>query len=160
MNQKRALVMLGVLITIAAVFLIHPISRYQDARCRGALRLLGNAVDVYRVDQAHLPTRLSVLSNELSNPAFLMCPRTGHPPGNFTNADSWTDYIFLNWEAILGSNSVPSDYPLAYDRRLGNHKGKGVNVLRVDGLAFWDPGAKWLAAFADRHPSFRVPIPE
>lgn len=152
------LVIVGVLAVGMGMLLVRP--RYQQARCREALKVLGNAIQTYQVDHgAQLPSALTVLSNELSNPAFLICPGSGHTPGSFSNADSWADYTFVDWPAILGTNSVPSGYPIAYDRSLNSHGGCGIDVLTVDGLVHWEPKAEGVKRFAAEHPSFKLSVP-
>jgi len=152
----------GVLILVAvlAIIFIHPVSRYQSVRCREQLKTLGYAVQVYQGDHGHLPRQLSILSNELINPALLVCPGSGHTPGSFTNADSWTDFTFIDWSAVLGTNAVPGDYPIAYDRSISSHGGRGVNVLTVGGFVRWDANTKWLRKFVSEHPKAKLAMPE
>lgn len=154
----RISLILGILAVSVGVLLVRP--HYQQARCREALKLLGNAIRTYKVDhEERLPNSLTVLSNELSNPAFLICPGTGHTPASFLNSDSWADYTLVDWPALLGTNSVPSTYPIAYDRSLTNHGGRGVNVLTADGFVHWDPNAQGLKKFVAQHPNFKLSIP-
>lgn len=151
----------GILLVGLVVMLIHPLDRYHRAKCGATLKLLGNAIRTYQSDhQGRLPRELAVLSNELSNPVLLRCPGSRRTPGCFTNADSWADYVLVNWPAVLGTDAVPGDYPIAYDRSMSNHAGRGVNVLSVDGLVRWDARAKRLKKFAAEHPDAKLPMPE
>jgi len=151
----------GILVVGIAVIVVHPLDRYHQAKCNETLKLLGNAIRTYQSDhQGQLPRQLAMLSNELSNPVFLICPGSGHPPGSFTNADSWADYIYVDWTAVRGTNVVPGDYPIAYDRSMSNHGGRGVNVLSVDGFVRWDSKGEWLKKFAAEHPNAKLPMPE
>jgi hypothetical protein len=151
----------GIIAIGARPLLVHAGFRYRQARCRELLKLIGNAIQTYEADkQGQLPRRLDVLSNELSNTAFLICPGTGHTPGSFSNAHSWADYVLIDWAAMLGTNSVPNTYPMAYDRSMHNHAGRGVNVLTVDGFVRWDPSARSLNKFMQDHPNLSLPIPE
>ncbi|HRT10636.1 MAG TPA: hypothetical protein P5233_19820 [Candidatus Paceibacterota bacterium] len=154
-------VAIGLLAVGIAIASVRPFSRYQRARCNETLKLLGNAIQTYQAEQqGRLPRQFSALSNELSNPAFLICPGSGHTPGNFSNADSWADYTLVDWPALLETNSVPTSYPIAYDRSLSNHGGRGVNVLTVDGFVRWDPNAERIKKFAAEHPNFKLSVPK
>jgi hypothetical protein len=151
---------ISLLVAVVVIILIHPVSRYQRVRCREQLKALGYAVQVYRSDQSHLPHQLCVLSSELINPVLLTCPGSRHTPGSFTNADSWADYTFVDWSVVFGTNTVPDNYPIAYDRFMSNHAGHGVNILTVNGFVKWDPNAEWLKKFATEHPDAKLPMPE
>ena len=158
-NTRAVLLTFGFLI-VFSFFLIHLVGRYHQMQCREQLKALGYAIQVYKDDNGSLPHQLSVLSNELSNPSLLICPGAGRSPGRFANADAWSDYTFIDWSIYLGTNTVPSDYPIAYDRHIRNHGGGGVNVLTVDGFVQWDSEAKLLKGFADEHPNLKLSIPE
>ena len=138
----------------------HPIERYQRYRCKNVLKSLGYASWSYQHAHDQGPRQLAALSNELVSPLSLVCPSSGHDPGDFTNADGWSDYTLIDWPSHLQTNTVPGNYPLAYDRRVSNHAGRGVNVLRVDGLVVWDADVRWLRAFVAEHPNFGLLLPE
>jgi hypothetical protein len=87
----------------------------------------------------------------------LSCPGAGR--GASRNGTLQSDYIYMNWELHLGTNAVPINYPLFYDRRLANHFGLGVNVLTANGL-FWDFRALRLKKFVAEHPEYHIPLPE
>lgn len=89
---------------------------------------------------------------------LLTCP--GVQQFRSANRESEGDYTYINWSLILGTNRVPDDYPLAYDKRLSNHSGMGINVVLVHGFAFWDFRAHWLKRFAAEHPKYHLPLPE
>lgn len=159
----RVLMVGGVIaiIVIIAIVLGQPAYRFERSKCHGDLKLLGNAIQTYQVDhQGQLPTMLTVLSNELSNPAFLICAGSGHKPGSFSDADTWADYSLVNWSMLVGTNPIPSAYPIAYDGSMANHGGRGINVLGVDGFVRWDPMAEGLKKFAAEHPNFKLHLPE
>jgi hypothetical protein len=139
---------------------IHPVGRYQRLQCAEKLKALGYAIRVYQTGHGHLPRQLSVLSNDLLSPSLLICPGSGHAPGSFQNANTWTDYEFMDWALFLGTNTVPGGYPIAYDRSIRSHVGRGVNVVNVNGLVRWDPAAQSLIAFAAEHPEVKLRIPE
>lgn len=111
-------------------------------------------------DHGYLPPHFSVLSNELIDAKILICPGTHHVAGRFGNADSWADYTLIDWSVFLGTNVVPNDYPIAYDRFMSNHRNQGVNVLTIGGLVRWDSEAKWLKKFGADHPNIKLTMPE
>jgi hypothetical protein len=73
------------------------------------------------------------------------------------------DYVYINWSQILDTTETDwrsGEYPLFYDRRMSNHKGRGINVVLTNGYVFWDSNAKWLKEFAAKHPTLEIPLPE
>jgi hypothetical protein len=85
----------------------------------------------------------------------LICPGAGRRGGAMPNQE---DYVYINWEPFFGTNNVPNNYPLLYDRRLSNHKGLGINVV-TPSACFWDYGARWVKGFAVNHPEYNLEIP-
>jgi len=154
------LVALTVLSLLVSFFIwAHPVRLSHRRQCYEKLKLLGNAIKTYQVEnQGQLPQQLSILSNELSNPIFLICPGTGHTPGSFSNVETWSDYILVDWAAIRGTNIVTGDFPIAYDRSIRNHAGDGINVLTADGVVHWDSKGEWLEKFAQEHSYFKLPL--
>jgi prepilin-type processing-associated H-X9-DG protein len=153
--------MVGVLVVGITVMLIDPLDRYHQAKCKERLRLVGNAIRTYQSEQqGQLPRQFAMLSNELMNPTFLICPGSGHTPLSFTDADSWADYIYVDWSEVGGTNVVPGNYPIAYDRSISYHGGRGVNVLLVDGSVRWDSKGKWLKKFAAEYTNVTLRLPE
>jgi len=159
---RNVLIVIGVLSIIGflTVILVYPVDRYEQVRCREQLKAIGYAVQVYKSDHGQLPHQISVLSNELINPDLLICPGSGHTVGNFSKADSWADYTFIDWFTYFGTNSVPTDYPLLYDHSLSDHDGEGINICDANGYVHWDPHAEWLKKFAVRHSNYTIPIPK
>ncbi len=91
----------------------------------------------------------------------LVCPGSDTMPGTAFNVSNWTDYIYVDWSRWFPNfTELPGGLPMIYDRRLANHGNRGVYVLRSDGFVMWDPGAQWLRAFADKHPEYRLTVPE
>ena len=76
-----------------------------------------------------------------------------------TNGSLRSDYIYINWEPYFGTNAVPTDYPVFYDRHLANHWWLGVNVCTTS-REFWDFRAHWLRDFSSRHPEYHLLIPD
>jgi hypothetical protein len=94
---------------------------------------------------------------------ILSCPGVKSRYIVFTNADSDSDYIYINWEQYLGTNPPSTPYPVVYDRRLKNHWGFGINIGTFDAQGFhvfWDYRANWLRKFAADHPDYKIVLPE
>jgi type II secretory pathway pseudopilin PulG len=164
--KTRVIIALAVLVVLAASS-PHFVKRAREKvlirNCQHQLQSLGTFLRTYRTENnGRLPSdfgSMNSVDKQLLAP-ILICPGSGHAPGGFTNINSWADYIFVDWLAVLGRNTVPGDYPIAYDRSMSNHCGRGVNVLSVDGIVRWDSNAEWLKTFAAEHPEAKLPLPE
>jgi hypothetical protein len=88
---------------------------------------------------------------------LLSCPGA-HPQGR--GPQDLIDYTYIDWQRFLGTNAVPGEYPLIYDRKLSNHLGLGINVSTVNGRCFWDFRAHWLKGFIAKHPEFHLSFPQ
>jgi len=141
----------------------------ERAACRRQLQVLACTVDLYcQLHDGQFPGHLIGGNNEhLPVSGFipwpqliLICPGTGRDQtGKGEMKEEDIDYVYVNWSRwYKTSEEVPGEYPLAYDRRLANHAGQGVNVVAVDRHAFWDPDAKWLRNFAQNHPEYDIPL--
>jgi hypothetical protein len=84
--------------------------------------------------------------------------------GSISNLDAGyqRDYYCIDWSKLPHStNEITfNEYPLAYDRSMTNHNGRGINILMVQGTIMWDANAEWLKIFAAVHPDDKLPIPE
>jgi hypothetical protein len=163
-RSKSVLIWFGFLILVAGVVIaiVQPAYQVKKLNCQQILKNGVGFVSVYlyRSEYGHWPHQLNDLSNELANPLILICPGSGNVPGSFTNADSWSDYTYIDWSVYFGTNAVPDDYPLAYDRSLNNHKGRGINIVFANDIVKWDSHAESLKKFAIEHPNFRLSIPQ
>jgi hypothetical protein len=91
----------------------------------------------------------------------LLCPGSATEPGSATNIDEWSDYLYVDWSKwYQGTNQPPGSYPMLYDRRISNHGGRGIYVLKVDHSVIWDGGGSWLAEFSERHPQYQIQLPQ
>lgn len=71
------------------------------------------------------------------------------------------DYFFVDWsKQPVPLEKLPGKVPRMYDRRMGNHDGRGINILMADGSIEWDSNAEWLKKFAAEHPDAKLPMPE
>ena len=90
---------------------------------------------------------------------IFLCPGSSTKPGALRNVDQWTDYIYVDWSTrYRGSGSVPSDYPMLYDRNTAHHSGS-VFIMDCGGRIFWDQDCRWLRRFANEHPGYQLPLP-
>lgn len=106
------------------------------------------------------PVTLSTLMAEsgMSNgiQRLLRCPGNYAPEQDHTRPD----YLYIDWTQWFGTNVVPPEYPLLYDRQFSNHAGQGINIVRIDATRMWDPNAKWLIGFAAKNPKFKIVLPQ
>ena len=92
--------------------------------------------------------------------SFLSCPGVKEGGLDTATLKETSDYIYINWEPMFGTNEPPSGYPVIYDRRLSNHGGLGINVFATGGPPFWDWRGHWLKKFAAEHPDTHLIMPE
>ena len=102
-------------------------------RCMSNLSQIGKACAMYSMDHDEaLPTSFLGLTNYLANAKVFVCKSSGHKHGPLHIVDEWTDYILVT----NLSAASDSDLVLAYCKP-ENHKGKGANVLFIDGSVNW-----------------------
>ncbi len=99
------------------------------------------------------------MGGDKSLKSLFKCPGRAHDlkEDKPDEMDSWVDYIYIYWSEGV---KTPSEYPLVFDKRLSNHKGKGINILLVGHKYFWDENAKWLMGFVKKHPELKIQLPE
>jgi hypothetical protein len=173
-KPRRFLVLLLVLLTLAAGLLLPAIhaarAKARESSCIGKLNCcFPKSFIIYGMDHdGQMPPSMTAMGPAgktcyISQLKIFLCPGSHSLVGSATNIDEWMDYIYIPWAG--GATNTPSDYPLMYDRRLSNHGGKGINVVRIGTMngvegAFWDENAEQLKAFAAKHPDFHIPLPE
>jgi len=125
--------------------------------CYSNLNALSESMSMYaREHSGAFPSNVAPLSAYGSlGPGVFACRGSQRAPGDMSDVDKWTDYIYLSWSTATNANN----YALAYDRRMSNHQGMGVNVVLVNGVEFWDHEGTWLKAFARRHPELKLDLP-
>lgn len=146
----------------AAMVLISCSREWRDAvQCRKHLRGIALSLDLDRQMNSNAWPRSLIEVDRGLLRKVLVCPGTGNRPGPDLESEAWSDYVYLDWSRLT-TNTGPSiaKYPLAFDRRLSNHAGRGINVVLVDGSVFWDDGGRWLAKFSQDHSAFKVPLLE
>lgn len=120
--------------------------------CMHQLRNLWYQANSYRGDYGEFPSSFDDF--HLPKPT-LDCPAV-HP-----SRTGRTDYIYVGWLARKYiSDRNFEKYPIIFDRRMSNHKGRGINIVTVDGTVFWDADAAWLKSFARDHPEAKIPLPD
>ena len=91
----------------------------------------------------------------------LLCPGSEQDVSQGNIDASKSDYVYLNWQTRVTNGAVMSgDYPMLYDKRLSNHGGRGVYVMKVNGTVLWDAGARWLQSFTASNVSYEIKLPE
>ena len=90
---------------------------------------------------------------------LLTCPGKRPRVATLPSVVDQSDYIYANWEPFLGTNDVPDNYPLIYDKHMANHSSMGINVLTRRGPS-WDFRARSLARFAKEYPKYGLVVPD
>ena len=155
--KKHAL--LAAISTVAAALGGGCSADWRDSvQCRKHLKGIALTLDLERQMNSNAwPQSLIDVDHGLLR-KILVCPATGNTPGRDQDAQKWSDYIYVDWsKTVSNRSSAGPKYPLAFDRRLSNHRGRGINVVLIDGSVFWDQGGNWLSNFAKAHPEFNVP---
>ncbi len=170
MKNKPTILIFGILVCLSLLVLLafwikNARERAIQQDCLSNLHAIGFCVRLYLADKdGKYPRNLQQVvdaDNSIARAPFLLvCHGTGKLPGAVTNVAAWTDYTFIDWPAVLGTNAVPTNYPVAFDRSLSNHAGHGVCVLTADGLVRWDSNAEWLRKFSAEHPEAKLPMPQ
>ena len=141
--------------------------------CPAKLSRLGDAIVQYANDNrdAFPPSAadLIVPGRMYVAQSYFRCPKADSravPPQSIAT-DGRMDYLYVYWPDGL---KTPRDYPVMYDRRLSNHGGRGIYVLRIEEVVIrsredrpevmWDENATWLKKFAKEHPEFDIPLPD
>jgi len=101
--------------------------------CMSNLAQMGKASILYSMDHDEkYPPDLKSLGTIMSFANTYVCKSSGHKPGDMATVDQWTDYILVgNLRASDSARAV-----LAFCKP-ESHKGKGTNVLYVDGSVQW-----------------------
>lgn len=133
--------------------------------CQSNLASMGQAFGTYAIDSGEtFPLKAQECPAIAS--LILQCGNNRKKDLSLATADEWMDYIYVYWPD--GTNT-PGDYPVMYDRRLSNHGGKGINILKVSGTrerkgapgtVVWDQEAAWLKQFALQHPEYTIRLPD
>lgn len=163
-------VCLAALAFVALTVGLHRVHRYA---CREHISSMFYNYRTYRLEHGeHSPTNAEqvasfgggngLVSWEANRPAIqrlLTCPGHGRTSSSPAGEAIVSDYIYVNWEPFFGTNAIPDDLPLIYDRHLANHASRGVNVLTTSRF-FWDDRARWLRNFATQHPKYHIELPQ
>jgi hypothetical protein len=171
---RRILVILFVLLIVAAGSFIPAIraarAKARESSCIHKLNCcFPKSFIMYGTDHnGQMPPNMAAMGPAgktcyISQLKIFLCPSSHSITGSAANIDEWMDYIYIPWPG--GTTNTPSDYPIMYDRRLSNHGGEGINVVRIGNMngtegAFWDEDAEQLKAFAAKHPDLHIPLPE
>lgn len=170
--RRRILVLTlaGCGVFCALVLCRHRSVRESQLECAGCLNTLEFHIKLYASENdGRFPANIAELlkwsgAEQGFFEPLLLCPRpreTTNSPRSveewMVTADEWMDYIYVPWQ---NPSELPGNYPLIYDRRLANHKGKGINIVLLNGQVMWDRNAQYLKEFIKEHPDLDVPLPE
>jgi hypothetical protein len=140
----------------AVLCIVVPRARYIVDRynCSRQLQSLWCALQLYKQEHGgQWPLTLKDL--DISVQRLLKCPGVAE-----CRDECREDYIYIPWQGTgLKVENGATEYPLIYDRSLSNHRGKGINILLLDGRVMWDPGAMRLKKFASEHSDIVLPVP-
>ena len=109
------------------------------AKCKGCLRNIGLGCQLYadENDERFPPDFKTLIPKYIDNPAVLSCPDAPSSWQDFeaggTVTEASSSYAL---ESGLGMD-MPGGFILSYDKSLENHKGRGRNVVFVDGHVEW-----------------------
>jgi hypothetical protein len=174
--KKELLFVVVVMLLCAVLGIYYHYVRVHELAARYQYECSMHLVDLWDItmglakDQDRFPEDLTAITKKVPisqynarwrlHPVLCPGPETPFDPDTAT-LDSF-GYSYINWSTRSFAHiiEVPGDYPLAYDRKLSNHSGRGVFVLQVNGRVMWDPGAEWVRDFSVRHPEFHIPIPQ
>lgn len=154
------LVVLSLSVPLLLVHFRRHVEKVKFAPCMFALSQLGKACIMYKADHnGKWPPRLQYLydGGYCLMLEMYLCPHSRQEPGASDLITLWSGYHYV---ASQYSNSVPGDYPIAYDKTGKHHRVKGINVVCADGSVSWDEGAKRLKTFAAQHSELEIPMPE
>jgi hypothetical protein len=167
LSKGRSIMAAIVLVTLLLLGVV--LEQFREAfQCREKMLTLLDHLRRSQLETGTYPQDIVALATydrwaNKSNTFFLhvlVCPGSNTRDLTFANAIQQSDYVYLNWAALLGTNSIPGNYPLLYDKRMNNHCGIGINIQPVAGRRFWDFRARWLRRFAAEHPQYDIPLPK
>lgn len=170
-NVKRIIVILTVILVLAMGFWLLQYARKMKItacreKCVSKLRSIGAVLaDTVETSNGTFPSNMVALMKIHPEPAwFFTCPLRKDTTNSLRNVDDWMDYIYAHWPGDRAN--MPEHFPLLYDRRLSNHEGMGINILRLEGSGtsfqfgvFWDKEARWLKDYSAQHPEWHIRVP-
>ncbi len=108
--------------------------RARRTRCMSNLSQIGKCCQMYALDHdGKLPSSFTDLADYVGDtPSLFVCPSTDSEPGDFASVDQWTDYVLVPNR----SEEDPGNAVLAFSKP-DSHRGRGGNVLTVDGRVQW-----------------------
>jgi hypothetical protein len=175
LTQRGTLIGLCILVAALLSIIFHLNRRYYDCLSRYnyecPMRLTGLWLQTSARHQfsSVFPPDVSYFARDFQDNAAkrrlhlhpLLCPGSETTAGSISNAVEWSDYTYVNWSKwFSGSNTPPGSFPLVYDRRLSNHGGRAVYIMKIDGSVAWDPNANWLKEFAKSPPEYAIQVPQ
>jgi hypothetical protein len=152
---------LGAAVTFSVIFIRDAREQARRSKCFANIYQTHKAFLMFSMEHNNqFPTNIADMATYANNMKLFVCPSSGRIPPtarSVTELKDWLDYIYVPWP---NGEETPGDYPQMYDRRMSHHRGEGINLVLVNGGAFWDQGAGYLLQFAVTHPDLHVPLPE
>lgn len=152
---------LGAAVTFSVIFIRDAREQARRSKCFDNIYQTHKSFVMFSMDHnKQFPTNIADMANYANNVKLFLCPSSGRTPPTahgVAELKDWLDYIYVPWPE---GEETPGDYPQMYDRRMSHHRSEGINLLLVNGGAFWDQGAGYLLQFAITHPNLHVPLPE
>jgi hypothetical protein len=110
------------------------------ASCKFNIQMIGSNLAMWGAEHdGGLPATLSELYPDyMKDVSIFVCPSTRHRPGEGTNIDEWSDYVYvkgLRWVSEPEEGTTPA---LVVYEKDGNHK-DGRHELYTDGTVKWKP---------------------
>ncbi|MFC1499080.1 hypothetical protein ACFLS1_11515 [Verrucomicrobiota bacterium] len=101
------------------------------APCAANLSSIGRVMAVYALDHnENFPTNFrSLVTNYVNHPKLFVCPKAKAQAGSISNVDKWTSYTLI-------TNASDASDIWAFCTP-NHHKGKGCNILHLDGSVWW-----------------------
>ena len=171
---KRAMFVIVLLGCVACAIYYHEIEKHRIiARyrydCPMHLTDLWSLTLTFAEGNDHFPEDLTFITKKthMSREKMrlrlspVLCPASKAPINLNEKTGETPDYAYVNWSSRFPHlKDVPEDYPLAYDRTLANHGGRGIFIVMVNGRIIWDADAQWIRNFSTLHPEYLILIPK
>ena len=126
--------------------------RPRRPSCGSNLKQLGLGIMMWRSDHTNaFPRDWAEISRYIAHqPKLLVCPSSGHQPGDIATASQWSDFSLVTNPAPL----FPSEAVLACCSP-ENHQGEGACVLFLDGHVEWLNSQEWGKILSKQQPAMK-----
>jgi hypothetical protein len=142
--------------------------RQNEEECPSHLNILGYWIhEAKAANRGRYPPSLNFLNDVYSKRSGIyknrahpaLCPKSDRALNLQEDCSVWSDYYYIDWSNVFGTNKVPDGFPIAYDKRFNNHQ-SGVFILEASENVVWDEGGLWLLKFIQTNSFLKLPPPE